>query len=122
MKGGREAGKRGKPRNGKIAVGEADSGLKPAEDVHDAPLTDHPPPQVRRIAAGGSRLFVAPAGRLVQKGRRGGSAAGRGGVVNGRLYRPGPDRRGGASGPSAGARRSDADALRAGIISWKLEQ
>jgi len=33
------------PRNGAFAVGEADSGLKPAKDVHGAPLTDHPPPQ-----------------------------------------------------------------------------
>jgi hypothetical protein len=42
------AGKRenaGSRAHGTIAVGEADSGLKPAEDVHDAPLTDHPPPQ-----------------------------------------------------------------------------
>src|SRR5262249_33750903 len=71
-------------RNGAIAVGEADSGLKSAADVHSAPLTDHPPPQVRRVAAGGSRLFVAPGGRLVQKGLGQGPRLGRWAFVNGR--------------------------------------
>ena len=86
------------------------------------PLTDHPPPQVRRIAAGGSRLFVAPGGRLVQRRLGQGQRLRGRAFVNG-AFRALPRTGGGHFVAERGSPNgSDADALRAGIISWKLEQ
>src|SRR5262249_45885219 len=62
------AGKRGSFHpTAQIAVGRAESRSKAREGCawRPLPINRHP---VRRVAEAGSRLFVAPAGHLVQKG------------------------------------------------------